>query len=270
MQTTKNSHYVSQVLLKRWKHPTRHTLTCFDFRTGVFAHRSTRRTYVSETALPQAVEQWLSDNIESPIGDYFAEIERALGAGASAPPDPTERGWRAIRLALVAQGARTAQAKVPDDEQLIDLASRSVEYINDLVVALGSEFRTTVAFAPGEGLCYPDAGFVVLPLIGAMAIFVPLHPRVFAVSVPNYAFEGSLEQMIGYVGIPTMLSVGLEGDIVVLPPLRDGSEEVMAKWVRESRGHARRLVDLHQRLNDTIAVDVTRAQIASAARRRGE
>ena len=238
----KNSHYISRFALRNWAHPKTGKVTVFDFSSGSFVPESTKRTYVADEAFPPDVETWLKTHIEDPLGEYLARVKRTKPPAAGkkfALPDPTEREWKAIRLWTLTQSLRTAMARDPSDNQLVELVRtppypppgggplvEGQTFADQLLLANEERAASFIVFAAREQLYFPEAGIVGLPLVNGatFAFFVPLHPRVFAAVVPRAAGDGGIQATLHKLGLASALSSGLEGDLVVIPPLRDDAD----------------------------------------------
>lgn len=249
----KNSHYISRFALRNWAQPKTGKVTVFNFSTGTFEPESTKRTYIADEAFPGEVEKWLKDNIEDVLGEYIARCKRTKPPEGQKYelPHPTEREWRALLLWVITQPLRTALARDSLDTALPDLVRKSDAFINQLLAAHHQIAQSYVVFAARETLYFPETGIVGLPLLGglAFAFFVPIHPRIFAAIVPRAAGDGHVEELLKKLGLATALSAGLQGDLMVIPPVADEADpKVVESHLRLARDSARRFTQilLHQ------------------------
>ena len=258
MTDVKDSHYVSRFLLRNWEHAAG-KLHYFDFGTGRIHRSSAKSMYTSPTTFPADVEAWQSRVFETPLGGYIARAKVAHARGDAAAPVPTPSEWRAITVALLAQPFRTAVARGSRDGQLDLLASKDERDLDDVVDAVHQDRRLFVRFGPTERLCFPEAGIAPLPLIGSIrGFFLPLAPTVFAAIIPREVREESFKDLVHDLpGVASLLSVGIEGDRVVLPPLSEGADFAdVAARVRSLREAARRIVEGFHKANKMIERDL--------------
>jgi hypothetical protein len=166
MTEVKNSHYISQVLLRNWEREPGE-LHYFEFSTGRVGKASAKSMYRSPTPFPHDVEQLLSARVETPLGEYFAAVRHAVQEFAPEPPVPTPPRWIAIMLAVYSQPDRNDLANgVPDPENLLGrVALENKQFLQELFVDSQRRFEWLVCFAGNEKLFMPDSGIVPLPVL---------------------------------------------------------------------------------------------------------
>jgi hypothetical protein len=245
-----DSHYISRFLLRNWERSPG-KLNYFDFVTGLIKSSSAKAMYVADAPFPARVEEWLGKTIETPMGEYLADAKKTLAAAALSAPEPTPRAWRAIALALLAQGSRTKLAQDERDTGLAELASKDDKYLDDLVQACHEQNEIIIGWSAMEHLYFPSAGIVPFPLPGSMrAWLVPMTPCLFAGLVSRDVAPGTVGSMLRSHGAASTLSVGLKGDRVVVPPLADRADlSLIARHTRDSRTRATRLCRLTSKAN---------------------
>jgi hypothetical protein len=256
-----DSHYISKSLLRNWEHPSG-CLRYYDFSDGRIKRSSAKKMYVSETQFPDDVEKWLGRVIESPLGDYVARCKRAIVAQPSEPrmPDPLPRERKALTLAVVLQGVRTGFALDNGDTMLVDTVRRGDDVFDMVVMGLDHVSDLYVAQSFDERLYFSSVGVAVWPLVGGLALFLPLAPWMFVMRVPKAVLADSVKEALGLRGMPTALSAGLRGERVVIPPLRrDADHKLVAGAVREARASAQKICDWYLKLNAKIGADIGNA-----------
>ncbi len=104
-----DSHYIPKCLLRNWEHRPGQ-LRYFDFKDGRIKRSSAKSMYVSEAPFPEDVEKWLGRTIETPLGEHIAKFKAAVASRPSTMPAPSLREAKALTLATILQGPRTALA----------------------------------------------------------------------------------------------------------------------------------------------------------------
>ncbi len=107
-QATHNCHYISRLLTTPWEVGQR-MLRFYDFDTGRFGLKSSRRLFAGEKLNSPRVERWLKDYVEDPLGAIRARVARG-------DLSPLEKDWRCHRAALLMvwlQGGRASTVREP-------------------------------------------------------------------------------------------------------------------------------------------------------------
>jgi hypothetical protein len=255
VSNVQDSHWISKSLLRNWEDDTYGKLRYFDFVTGRIGKSNAKTTFVSDQPYPPDVEDWLGKRIETPLGDFLARCKRALAAG-SPISDPSHREWAAIGLALFLQAGRTGLAIDPGDTHLVETVRKDEAFFDQMVSALLQDTRLAILLAPNERLCLPSTGLVPLPLIGGVGFLMPLSPVFFATIVPKTVLPGTAEEWLRTPRLASMLSVGLLGDRIVLPPLAEGADpDAIAAMIRRNRERAREFSRLIVEANAVIEIN---------------
>jgi len=242
-QVTKNCHYISKTLTRPWEADQRR-LRFYDFDTGRFATGFAASLFAEDGLNPQYVETWLDRTIEGPL----SICRRKLAAGETNALEEWPF-YRAATLMLWLQGTRVKSIGDHDARRsLEDLASRTIDETDQLVVAMSEEYdlalATTVGkdgmlaplFFPSSGIfpiTYPDSGCVSGYTV---ALGLPLDMWSALVALPRD--QGGNRDVSRIPGSMSNLSVGVaNARRVVVPPLlmEQQLEEDVARILRELR-----------------------------------
>jgi hypothetical protein len=242
-QVTKNCHYISKSLTRPWEADQRR-LRFYDFETGRFATGFAASLFAGESLNPQHVETWLDKTIEGPL----SICRRKLAAGETNALEEWSF-YRAATLMLWLQGTRVKSVGDHDARRSLEnLASRSIEETDQLVVAMREEYDlalvTTVGkngmlaplFFPSSGIfpiTYPDTGCVSGHSI---ALGLPLDMWSALVALPRD--QAGVRDVSRIPGSISNLSVGVaNARKVVVPPLllQQQPEDDVARVLRELR-----------------------------------
>src|ERR1700742_1950947 len=102
-----NDHYIPRFLTKPWEYRDR-KLSCFDFVTGEFRDRPSRRLFAKSDLNTPALEKLFGDVVEAPAGAHIANIVKADRL-VPAPDDWETR--RALALLMFLSPARIDAAQ---------------------------------------------------------------------------------------------------------------------------------------------------------------
>lgn len=159
VQVTHNCHFVSRFLTTPWEEGQR-SLRYYDFDTDAFDTKSSRSLFAGENINSTAVETWLRQAIEDPIGNVRARLARG-------EIEQLEKNWRCFRAAMLIlwlQGVRMRTLEDSDARRHLDvLAALSEPELDALVTEMMRSYNIRLyqtvsngsAFAP---LYVPSSG----------------------------------------------------------------------------------------------------------------
>ena len=194
-----NDHYITKFLTDPW-HFGQKRLHYFDFQTGRFDHKSSRKLYAIKGLNSPSLEKWLEKIIETPLSNARP---RLLAADPSAMSNPKFR--RAGILMLMLQGLRTGTAvEAPGStfertsKQILDgLASMSPSDLDGFLAALANAYSFHLIFSPPDHggrwlpLSVPSAGIFPVSFADrgclsgwATGVGLAIHPRAALLAAP--------------------------------------------------------------------------------------
>lgn len=230
------SHFYARFLARNWEKTPGH-LRVFRFDTGRIHRSSAKSSFISPEPFSPEVERLLGLKIETPLGEYIARCPSATGHVV--PAGMSEREDRALVLALFTQSARTAHAQGNEDAGWLAALLGDDEKSAELVRGARTLGQIAGANLISDDLLLPSTGIVALPLAGLHGWMLPLTPTAFVAFVPKESSIDALDRVLGTKRLLTLLSVGIEGDVVAVPPRWNGSDGEIAKWIVAARGFAR-------------------------------
>ncbi len=262
-QITTNCHYISRFLTRPWEtEDGQRQLHYFDFDTQTFGKRSSRSLFAKDEINSQAVEEWLNDFVENPLG----RVRDKLASG-----DPKAlNDWpffRAAVLMLWLQGVRSKSVEDRDlRRDLTDLASKPESHIDILVNMIRSDYDLQLVFTtsmPGDNwapLSVPSTGVFpfALPDAGNMshytiAMGMPVDPTCALVATPIEK-HGKLDLSL----LPKQLanlSVGTKPArrVVLYPPVVASiSEDQLRRDFHELRERNEMLVTSAEKIRELV------------------
>jgi hypothetical protein len=196
---------------------------------------------VADEPFPDHVEAALGSEIETPLGEYIARCKKA--AGGVLVDTHVDRERRAIILALMTQALRNGAAFGDLDgvTDLVRSVERGKDYLSDVAKRWSAGFAFVGVNVDGP-LYLPSSGIFGVPMVGGVGWALPLTPYTFVAAVPRDAEQHAF---LHWREDFAMLSVGVRGDRVALPPDKD----LPVAWVREVRACALDIARAHQLAN---------------------
>jgi hypothetical protein len=238
------THFISKVHTDPWMTPNGQ-LHFFDFRDGTFGSESAKSLLARDRLNDPDVEGQLNRLMERQIGILRARATDGRYVLKS------WREYRAIALLLMLQGPRSSAALDTRDHSaplatLLRMSDREI----DTLIQKFYEHKNLIwhRLPPREPLLFPSTGIFVLPVFDDaapggvdFAFATPLDTRTLVAAVSNSAdyesFAKAAKDGFYYSG----LSVGLNSDLVLIPPDlvgRDGAETLKG-WRETSCNHVR-------------------------------
>lgn len=235
MQVVNKSHFYARFLARHWEKTPGH-LRLYRFDTGRVHRGSAKSSFTSAQPFPSEVETLLGAKIETPLGEYLARCRTTTGHVV--PAGMSEREDRALVLALFTQGTRTAHAQGKEDAGWLSALLGDDGKSAELVRGARTLGQVAGANLVADELLLPSTGLVALPLAGLHGWMLPLTPTAFVAFVPKESSLDALDAVLATPRLLTLLSVGIEGDRVAIPPSWNGTDEEIAAWIVSARDFA--------------------------------
>ncbi len=214
-------HYIPRCLTRPWHDAThgRESLRVFDFQTGTFAHRNSRKLFARPGINAAATEAYLNQHIETPFsavqdkivaaGTDMRRVEAAFGE----LPHTALTGlyWLQVQRIRDAHDGHT-------EHHLDEFAGRGIGWLEGLSAVVFEKYEPLLYVVPG-GLYFPDSAIFTVPLVDQMpAIALPIHTRFALVFADRTKPRDATDWSMTRRALPTALSLGLQSRRVIVPP----------------------------------------------------
>jgi hypothetical protein len=220
-----NCHWVSESLTKPWERTlgNRKELYFYAFSTKAIHSLPSKDLFARRGLNTRAVEDWLSDTIEAPLGRFRKALRKQNGTVPAHIDDLA--AYRALLMLLPLQVTRLAKVKSSPRtfEQIFEWPKSKLD---DYVQALRSEYSVIIVQAHRQApLFFTENGFFMLPFPGASldhaaAMAMPLNEYQAVVALPR-SMDRSLVSSTLAAGDGLYLnncSIGTNANRVVIHP----------------------------------------------------
>ncbi len=160
-----NCHYVSESFTRPWETKKGGELYFYDFSTRRVDSESAKDLFARRGLNTRAIEEWLSNMIEGPLGRFRKRLRKQKGIVPTAIDDLAV--YRALLMLLPLQVSRIAkvQSRPRTFEQIFEWPKPKLDAY---VQALRSEYAVVVVQAHTQSpLFFTDNGFFMVPFPGA-------------------------------------------------------------------------------------------------------
>lgn len=217
-----NCHYVSESLTKAWENE-QGKLYFYDFSSKTIDQLRSRDLFARRGLNSRPVEEWLRDNVESPLGRFRKALRKRTG------PVPTEiddlPAYRALMLLLPLQVVRIAKVESGPGE-LDQIFEWPPQKLDQFLSTIRSNYALVVVQGhPKVPLFFTEHGFFMLPfpwasIEHAAAAAMPLNEWEAVVALPR-SMDRSVVSRILTQGEGYYLnncSIGTNANRVVIHP----------------------------------------------------
>jgi hypothetical protein len=218
-----NCHYVSESFTQAWEVPKRGELYLYDFSTRNIDSRPAKDLFARRGLNTRAVERWLSDVIEAPLGRFRKALRKQR------EPVPTQIDdlavYRALLMLLPLQVTRTAKAQ-SRPRAFEEIFEWPKPKLDAYVQALRSEYAVVIVQAHTQSpLFFTENGFFMVPfprasIENAAAMAMPLTEYQAVMALPR-SMDRTIVSRILTAGDGFYLnncSIGTNANRVVIHP----------------------------------------------------